>query len=253
MAAPDGIALIDGATAVVLGMLAGSAGRTGAPEILGAGFSKVDSTAGSAVGDTAADFTCSWAGCESSGSVCFLASSAAPPVVGLASPLVSAFADCEPGRIAAILFFSTRMYPKSVLILNMLLSYATMVPKNVLPSFNWISSDFAGRAAAQIAASSTPRVSTLIIVSMLLGSIAMQSLRRFGVGLVTTARRGQTLWIRCFAVTGTRAERPLGAASAAEAGGSGRAYTTTPRSCPSYSYLRTIATGARSLRSRRLL
>src|ERR1035438_4280650 len=62
MAAPDGIALIDGATAVVLGMLAGSAGRTGAPEILGAGFSKVDSTAGSAVGDTAAGFSCSLAG-----------------------------------------------------------------------------------------------------------------------------------------------------------------------------------------------
>ena len=39
MAAAEGTALIDGATALVLGMLAGNSGRTAALEILGAGFS----------------------------------------------------------------------------------------------------------------------------------------------------------------------------------------------------------------------
>src|SRR5208282_3773252 len=52
------------------------------------------------------------------------------------------------GTIDAILSFSTRTYPKSVLTLNMLSSYDTITPYSFLPSFKRISSARAESAAA---------------------------------------------------------------------------------------------------------
>src|SRR5208282_174811 len=52
------------------------------------------------------------------------------------------------GTIDAILSFSTSTYPKSVLTLNMLSSYATITPYSFLPSFKRISSARAESAAA---------------------------------------------------------------------------------------------------------
>src|SRR5882724_10505386 len=106
--------------AAVFGAFAGSAGRTAAFDTLGAGRSTADMTAGC----TASVFTGSSVGRGRSGCACFLGlvvPAASDPFLG-AGDFVSAFAASEPfGRIAAILLFSTRMYPKSVLTLNMLL------------------------------------------------------------------------------------------------------------------------------------
>ena len=96
--AVEGTALIDGAMAAVFGAFAGSAGRTAAFDILGAGRSTADMTAGCALGCTASVFTGSSVGRERSGCACFLAlvvPAASDPFLG-AGDFVSAFADSEP-------------------------------------------------------------------------------------------------------------------------------------------------------------
>ena len=72
--------------------------------------------------------------------------------------------------------------------------------------------------AAQTAASSTPRVSTLIIVSMQLGLCWIQSLQGLGVGLVTKMRQRQILCTRGFGV------RTVAAIRYARAGAWGNQY-----------------------------
>ena len=89
MAAAEGAALIDGATAFVFGALAGIAGRTAAFDIRGGGVSMADMTAGSALGCTASAFTGCVEGCERSPSPCFLASVPDASAPGLALPFAS--------------------------------------------------------------------------------------------------------------------------------------------------------------------
>jgi hypothetical protein len=154
--APGGFALIAGGGVVALAgaLFAGSEGLTAAFPILGGAFSLF---AGALAGLALASFAAGEASVSEAAAVS--ASGALFHFAGgsffTGCAFLGSFSDPAAGvvgMIDEILSFSTSTYPKSVLTLNMLSSYATITPYSFFPSFSRISSACAQRAIPQHAA-----------------------------------------------------------------------------------------------------